>query len=369
MSFLTAILLFGQVATNEGYQAAANTVAEPAAVQVDASAAETAPQPPQADEPRRPATRATIVDTRPPASLPALQSAPVTPAAEPKFDPPPTTTTNSTTLQVAASMFEQMLALDAQSQQHVRRIQLVDALPRLGDPTQQLTAVRSYWDLARRIAHARYTSDKVRVLSEIAAPNVETDKALLEEALTAAEAEEAEAQDRLLAGQYELLKSTGLPADTILPWPADAPLVAQYRTQFETIFATRSAPLAVRQIHHSLPGKLLLIEKRVRAMAAAETATDSILEAYKDNRAPITHLLNSIERLEDARESFLSAVIDYNDHIAEYSLAVVGPAVGPETLVATLIRAPSANPSLVNIPGDVRQAIAAEPAPQRSIQR
>lgn len=366
MSLLTAILLFGQVAANEGYQNG-STVTEAAAVQVDTTAEPAAPQPPRADVPRRPSTRDSIAGTPAPASLPALQAEPATPVVEPKSEP--LQATNAGTLQVASSMFEQMLALDAQSQQHVRRIPLVDALPRLGEPAVQLAAVRSYWDLARRIAHARYTTDKVRVISEIGAPNNDTDKVLLNEALRGAEAEEAAAQDAVLAGQYGLLKSAGLPAETALPWPADAPLVAQYRTQFETIFATRPAPLAIRQIHHSLPGKLLLIEKRVAAMAAAETATDSILEAYKENRASISQLLNAIERLEGAREYFLDAVIDYNDQIAEYSIAVVGPAVGPETLVATLIKAPIASPNLVNIPRDVRQATAAESAPPRSFQR
>src|SRR5262245_29622720 len=114
MSFLTAILLFGQVATSEGFQTQSNTATDPAAVQVDASTEPAVPQPPRAEAPGRP-IRATVIDAEAPASLPAIRTESAVPAAEAKSESPQAATT-AATHQVAASMFEQMLALDAQSQ-------------------------------------------------------------------------------------------------------------------------------------------------------------------------------------------------------------------------------------------------------------
>jgi hypothetical protein len=212
------------------------------------------------------------------------------------------------------------------------------------------------------IATSRFAADKARVLGEVPSPAAETDRVLLDEALADAEAEEAAAQDTLLAAQYGLLRVTGMPLEDALPWPVDAPLVAPYRTQFATIFANQPAPLGLRQIHQSLPGKLSLIEKRVAAMSAAETATDTLLESYKRGGLPLVQLLSTVERLDRSRRAFVGAVVDYNHQIAEYSLAVVGSGVGSETLVATLIKVPATTSTLVELPRDVRQAGASAPA-------
>lgn len=272
----------------------------------------------------------------------------------------PAGTANSQALQVAGTMMEEILVLDEANQHSLRRVRLVETLSRIGDPAVQAAAIRAYWELARAIANVRYAADKVRVLSEVSPPGDETERALLEEALADAEATEAAAQDGLLAAQYGLIRVSGLPAEDLLPWPADAPLVGSYRTQFETIFAGRPAPLSLRQIHHGLPGKLLLVEKRVAAVAAAEGATDSLLQAYKSGRVPLSQLLPTIDRLDQSRRQFLDSIVDYNNQIADYAVAVVG-SYGTETLVGTLIKTPAADSSLVTIPRDVRQAAASQP--------
>jgi hypothetical protein len=265
---------------------------------------------------------------------------------------------NTHALQVASTMMEEILALDEQSQQGLRRIRLTDALLRVPDPASQSAVIRAYWELAHAIAAARYSADKVRLLGEVAPPASEIDRAALAESAAFADAEDTAAQDVVLAAQFALLRAAGLPYEDALPWPADAPLVAPYRTRFTTIFANQPAPLALRQIHLSLPGKLSLIEKRVTAMAAAESATDTLLESYKAGRTPLGELLPALERLDHSRRAFLNAVVDYNHQIAEYSLAVVGSGVGPETLVTTLIKTSSVNGKLTEIPRDVRQAVA-----------
>ncbi len=356
MSLYAAVILLGQVGNNMELAVPPATADQPAAVRfADQSESPAPPFRPTAETPARPGVRTAAIDSASPSQLPAVRTEPAAAIAESQVTGTPPAA-NSQTLQVAATMMEEILVLDEQSQQNQRRVRLVEALSRISDPVLQSTAIRAYWELAQSIANSRYAADKMRVLSEVSPPAAETDRALLAEALAAAEAEEAAAQDALLSAQYGLLRVTGMSLEDALPWPADVPLIAPYRTQFSMIFANQPAPLSLRQIHQSLPGKLRLIEKRVSAMAAAESATDALLESYKGGRTPLVQLLPTIERLDRSRRAFLNAVVDYNHQIAEYSLAVVGSGVGPETLVATLIKIPAVNNSLVDIPRDVRQA-------------
>jgi hypothetical protein len=386
MSVLLTAILFAQVAGGDPADVPTDRFSSPAPVEfnpVEASPVPEAPpvqgvspvqEAPQA--PSRPASmppasgglRNSVSDTGVPASRPPLTPETSLPSvqAPSEWSVPATEVTAAPgaaaqNLHVAATMMEEILALEEPSDQKLRRVRLVEALARLGDRTQQSTAIRSYWDLAQAIAAARFAADKVRLLSEVTAPASEADQVLLAEALADAEAEEAAAQDQLLAAQFTLLRVTGLAAPDTLPWPADVPLVAPYRTQFTTIFAQQPAPLAIRQIHESLPGKLALIAKRVTAMAAAESAADTFLAGHQRGAVPLDQLLASVERLDRSRRTFVAAVVDYNHQIAEYSLNVVGTGVGSETFVATLIKTPTQASGLVDIPSGVRQAGATLP--------
>jgi hypothetical protein len=258
--------------------------------------------------------------------------------------------------QYATTILENMLTLDEEAQTKVRKVKLVEAVSQSMDVQNQAIAIGAYWDLAMHIGRLRFAQDKVAVLSTVQAPNDPAERANLDAAFASAEVNEATAQDQLLAAQYRLVRTATIAAGEQLPWPTDIPLVGAYRTNYETFFAQRTAPLEIKHIHQSLPGKLKLIERCTAAVIKAETAMDATVANYKQGRSPLAALLESTERLERARNSFLTAVVDYNDRIAEYSLAAVGPSIGPETLVTTLIKAPSAATNMATIPRDVRQA-------------
>jgi hypothetical protein len=390
MKLFAAILVLGQVGTPGEIGAPPATNGIPANVRLDDTAEIPQPMRPTVPGPARPSEVAPV-ETQPQQSVPgvlrerptgefppsapssapsAATLLPAEPVAErfPSASPATSTPTAASApdiqaWQIASSMLEQILMMDDQPATPLRRVRLIETLSRQGDPSLSSVAIREYWDLVQAIAAARYSADKVRLLTDVARPATEGDQALLAESLATAEAEEAAANDRLLASQYELLRVTGLSLDGGLPWPADVPHVAPYRTQFTTIFANRQAPLGVQQIHHRLPGKLTLIEKRLAAMSAAENAVDALSVAYQSGRAQLVPVIGSIERLDRSRREFLASVVDYNQQIADYALSVVGPNVGPETLVATLIKVTPASGPLVNVAPEIRQAAASEPTP------
>lgn len=290
---------------------------------------------------------------------PSLGSAPA--ADTPRALSGSTAAVSNENTSYAAALLENILAFDEQSQTSTRRVRLVDVVSRTADSQAQAVAIGAYWELALAIGRFRYAQEKVQLLLTVPAANDDADRALVESAIATAEAHEVAAQDELLAAQYRLIRAGGLSQDGMLPWPSDLPLVGAYRTNFESFFAQRAAPVEIRHIHHSLPGKLRLIHKSVAAVAAAETAADAMLENYKQGRCSAALLLQTIDSLERSQYAFLGAVVDYNERIAEYSLAAVGGGVAPETLVSTLIKVPSANSVLATIPQDVRQVNAVTP--------
>jgi hypothetical protein len=358
MNAFLAVILLGQVGgeTSISDSFRDNFSKQPPAV-IEPREDEIAASPP-ADEPAviRQPTRAVLTADSPPARSRLSQA--IAGSATPRAVAQPTQQPANTEAQYATTLLGNLLTLDEESQSKYRKTKLVEAVSRSMDVQAQALAIGAYWDLAMHIGRLRFAQDKVALLTSLPGQNDPVERALLDSAVATALANEAAAHDELMAAQYRLVRTSGISAEGTLPWPADMPLVSAYRTNYETFFAQRPAPLEIRHIHQSLPGKLRLIERCVTAVSAAENAKDALLQNYSQGqgRTSVTPLLESTERLEKARHAFLAAVVDYNDRIAEYSLAAVGPSIGPETLVTTLIKAPASATNMASVPRDVRQA-------------
>jgi hypothetical protein len=107
-----------------------------------------------------------------------------------------------------------------------------------------------------------------------------------------------------------------------------------------------------------LPRLLKAIEARANSVGAAQTALADAGRAYQQGQIPVKSLLESLDRLRAERQAFLAHVLDYNQQIAAYSFAVVGPSADASLVVSTLIKRPSA---AGDASSGVRQASAEEP--------
>jgi len=136
-------------------------------------------------------------------------------------------------------------------------------------------------------------------------------------------------------------------------------LVGVYRTQIDKMFTGQRAPRKLQQIDRALPLQLDLISRRAEAIAACETQLADSGEAYVQGAANLGQVFSAMKDLTEEREKFLDTILDYNENIADYSLSVARPGVPATTLLATLIRAATAN-SRDGDPG-VRTASAEEP--------
>jgi hypothetical protein len=240
---------------------------------------------------------------------------------------------------------------------------LLAAIQHLGDTTVQRQSVVAYWHLSAAIsrhAFARQASEFLRQLESPADPDAE---AILEAARVTAAARREETAEQVTASQYDLLEHSFATETMALPWPDDTPLVGSYRTNFETLFGDHPAPLRLRRIHSLLPHNKRVIETRARAVMAAREARDRTRVAYQEGRLAVRSLLDACERLRGEQDAFVAAVLRYNEGIAEYALAVVGPAADPATVVSTLIKWHPSPAATARPDPQIQQASAEEPLP------
>ncbi|MEO8496078.1 MAG: hypothetical protein ABI614_13490, partial [Planctomycetota bacterium] len=239
-------------------------------------------------------------------------------------------------------------------------VALVDLLRRIGDSSSRQQAVQSYWRLCLAIAEQNFARHEVRYLSELAPPQSQLDESLLTAEVAQTQARQATAA-LLVLDLQEHLSEIGRLELTGVARPVDRPFVGPYATRFETLFANRTAPTQLKRIDRRLPHQLELIERRAEAVAAGENAATQLAQAYGGGAAGLSQVLDALEQLSHARRELLTAVLSYNEQIAEYSFAVVGPDVPTESLLGTLIRREEAAAPTMLADANVRPASAEAP--------
>ena len=114
-----------------------------------------------------------------------------------------------------------------------------------------------------------------------------------------------------------------------------------------------------------MPHQLEVIERHAEAVAAGERASSQLAQAYESGTAGLSRVLDSLSRLSRSRRELLAAVLSYNEQIAEYSFAVVGPGVPTESLLGTLIRREAAARPTMLADANVRPVSAEAPVAPR----
>ena len=121
--------------------------------------------------------------------------------------------------------------------------------------------------------------------------------------------------------------------------PADKPHLGIYNTHFEQIYST-IAPPGSRFANRTLPLRALLVDQRAAVVQAAHDVLVEEQEAYAAAPTNFASLVSAIERWGRERRTFVAAVIQYNDQIAEYALGVPRSGLAPDSLVGMLIKQP-----------------------------
>ena len=78
--------------------------------------------------------------------------------------------------------------------------------------------------------------------------------------------------------------------------PGDVPFVGKYRTEYDTIFVGRAAPIGVKRIHATLPLRRELVDARAAAVVAGVNSLDEQIGAYRSGQlaAQVLSSMNSL---------------------------------------------------------------------------
>jgi hypothetical protein len=273
----------------------------------------------------------------------------VVPAETPPPATPPTAATTAPPQPLATGPAAELLAasLEPLEQQgggdprlYARPLPLLEALERSGDRTRRLWITHAYWKVSTAFAAVRFATESVERLQMIAPGGDPHDRAVLDVAVAAAQADLAEARADLVAAQQELVDLVRLPAGEPLPWPVDRPLATPYQTHFDAIFASRQAPGRIRAIDRMLPSKQQAIEARAASVVAARTALTMAEADHAKAKRPIEAVIVAEPAVRAQEDKFLAATRGYNFDIAEYAMSVADPAVTDDRFVSMLIGTP-----------------------------
>lgn len=275
---------------------------------------------------------------------------------------PPASAKSKETLSRAEALLQQALGSADATPLDAEKTSLLQAIRHTAGAGDRLQAVRTYWRLVASIAVHRLAEQEEVVLRDAVEPPLPHERALLAAARSATSARRQQAQLTIAGLQWELAEQFQPSVTANLPWPTDVPLIGPYRTGHEVRFRELPAPLHLQRIDRMLPVSLKTIERQSAALFAAQEALGEVARAYHQGQAPLKLLLEAVAQLRAEREAFLSAVVYYNHQIAEYALAVIGPAADPATVVSTLIKPASSTTATGQRREEIRQTSAEEPA-------
>jgi hypothetical protein len=208
---------------------------------------------------------------------------------------------------------------------------LRDAASRL----DQTARAKAYWDLSAAVAQY-YLALQER--SELAAlrDGINAPSPAWEPAADDAETRVAYTRGAVIAAQRRLHALLGAAAGPSLPLPADAPHCGRYNTRFSEIFVNRQDDEAA-QINELLP----LLHSQLATLTRQVAEAHEWLAYVSQHRDPANDgagVLRSYQLMTERRRAFIDAARDYNQQIAAYAERATPDAVGPDRLVAMLIR-------------------------------
>lgn len=273
----------------------------------------------------------------------------------------PTTRPETGAAMVTRALLDDALKAPAQGALAGHRLTLLEAITRVSEPSRRLAAVKHYWFVTYLVGEYHAALDASLHLQQLAQGARAQDRTALEAAVAEADARLHEAELNVVAAQYELAELSATPIAETLPLPADRPLVTEYDTRFETLFAGRTPPIALRRIDRTLPLRHGVVNTRATSLNAAIHHLTTETEGYRGGHVPLAALLTAHERVRENRSAFLMAVRQYNFDIAEYALSIATPGLRAETLVGMLIRDPkSTQKSVLVAPPSGVQPVSAQ---------
>jgi hypothetical protein len=208
------------------------------------------------------------------------------------------------------------------------------------------TILRVYWQLCSALARYHWAVEELHTLEQVITGRQVPFTVTAE--LAALRARVLQTKAAAVEAQHALAVFRVRPPGTELPLPVDRPVVAAYRTYYESLFANRTGDPAVRnaqRLNETMPLHLEAARALAEAVAEAEDLARPASNANAQNQLDLNSLIQAQRHLHSQREAFISEVQTYNQAIADYALLAVSPGSPAATLLPMLIKVKPRTPS------------------------
>lgn len=230
---------------------------------------------------------------------------------------------------------------------HGESLTLQQALKAAQGRGSSQSVVAGYWKLSLAIAEYHFAADEAAYLNGLPVPGLPQHEKMLNAAIAAAKARETDAHTAAIEAQFELAEITGRGESVALPLAGDLPLTGRYLTHFETLRRRGAVSPGLHRIHVLLPILHESIDAHAAAVIAATEARDATQAGYANGEVAVDSMLALQDHVQQHRRRFLAAVGRYNQHVADYALAVARADQSAERIAAMLIASPTAERSVL----------------------
>ena len=229
---------------------------------------------------------------------------------------------------------------------NLRQEKLLSCLQRVS-PTQRRELLEAYWVLWQQRAQIIALEQQKANLDKLGMAILQqpsgflraAERLLWRIALLATEAEQMEAQVRLLEREEKLARLLGIGLEGTLV-PATVPYTGPYNLQLETLDQKVRSSWAVRRAAGMVPFLYTDLQQRAKAVVQADQARTELFQQYGRGQRPLHDLLAAYEQQKQATFEFLQTLTDYNQAIADYVVLVVSPDLPAEKFLGTLVKEP-----------------------------
>jgi hypothetical protein len=226
----------------------------------------------------------------------------------------------------------------------------VDLEDCLGSVTgaKRRAVIEAYWEASLRVAEFQVHRGRVAFLAELGkavtlgAVGTADARAKLNAAQLDAKANLLEAEERLLAAQYELTRRCGRSLAGAWLVPKTLPHAGDYRLHFETMPPRLTESWTLKRLAAIIPVLSRSLQDRATGVVRADSLRMETLKAYQAQAAygqkvPFDRVLSAVDQQAEECLEFLNVLATYNQSIGDYLTVIVPDSFTAEQLVARLV--------------------------------
>ena len=224
--------------------------------------------------------------------------------------------------------------------------------------------VQQYWETYFDWATLTNRMEYAKWLNQISNPRRPVEQKLMNTARSMAKNDVMAAEIQLAKSQSKLQQISRSQTNDLLPLPLNQPLVGKYKSHYDWYQSRNLIPAKLKGINEMLPRTYELLDLRASTVTQAENARKQFKNSFANGNIGFGDLLESGRVWQNARQSFVSTLVSYNQAISDYALTITSAQKPIDQIVSMLVAKPK-SVNEVAAQNSILERQARQSAPQR----